>query len=189
MLFSFNLSKIVPQALLNLHINLGFYAPNINDTYFSSKIDQMLMGIGFVVPIRSSQVYLEYSGELFINNQDSVSFSENSNRITTGIKFLGPFKTLIDVAADIGLSKRSKLAEISVFHKDYPRWRVWVGIAYRFSFYKYFDKSAKLARQREEQERRKLERIKQRRRKATIEMQKMKEILKRKNKEKENNSE
>lgn len=189
MLLSFNFSKIIPQSLLKFHINFGYYDHNINDTYFSSKIDQMMIGAGFVIPVRSSQVYLEYSGELFINSQDTVSFSENSNRITAGVKFFGPFKTLLDVAADVGLSKRSKLAELSMFHKDYSRWRIWVGIGYRFSFYKYFDKSAKLEKQREEQERRKLEQIKSRRRKATIEMQKMKEILKKKNKEKENDSE
>ncbi len=189
MLFSFNLSKVIPQSLLKFHVNLGYYDHNINDAFFSSKIDQMLVGAGFVVPIRSYQIYLEYTGELFINNQDSMSYSENSNRITTGIKFLGPYKTLIDLAADVGLSKRSKLAGLSMFHKDYSRWRIWVGLGYRFSFYKYFDKSAKLAKQKEEQERRKLERIKNRRRKATIEMQQMKEILKKKNKEKENNSE
>ncbi|MBD3288758.1 hypothetical protein GF337_08155 [candidate division KSB1 bacterium] len=189
MLFSFNLSKLISQSLLKLHLNLGYYDHSINDTYFKSEIDQMLMGIGFVIPIRSSQIFMEYSGELFINKQDSVSFNENSNRITAGIKFLGPFNATIDLAADVSLSKRNKLAEISTFHKNYAKWRIWVGVAYRFSFYKYFDKSAKLARQREEQERRKLERIKNRRRKATIEMQKMREILKKKNRDKEKNME
>ena len=71
----------------------------------------------------------------------------------------------------------------SIFHKEYAKWRIWLGLTYRFSVYKYFDRSAKLANRKKEQELRKLERIKTRRKKATNDMKKMKEILKKKNPE------
>ena len=115
----------------------------------------------------------------------TITFNENSTRITSGFRFLGPKRFTIDLVADIGLNTRSSLTNTSIYHKEYSKWRLWFGITRHFSIYKYFDKSAKFERKRREEELRKLRKIEQRRKKATRDMEKMKEMLKRK-KEKEN---
>lgn len=181
-LFTFNFSKTTNIIPFKLIANIGYYDHNITDEFFTSKIDQMLFGLGINIPVRSQQFFIEYTGEIF-NNADSVNFNENSSRISTGTKILGPFGLILDVVADVGLSKRSSIAHSNLFHKDYSYWRVWLGVTYRFTLFKYFDKSEKLAKEKKEQEKKKLERIKKRRQKATSEMDEMKEILKKKNPE------
>lgn len=182
-LFTFNFSKTSSLFPFKIYSNIGYFDHDIHDTFFSSQVDQMLLGLGIKLPIRSTQVYFEYTGEIFINNMDSVAYNENSNRITSGIKLLGPWGSAIDIVGDISLTKRSPLSKSSIFHKEYTKWRFWVGLTYRFSLYKYFDKSAKLAKQKREQELKKLEKIKRKRKKASKDMDKMKEILKEKNPE------
>jgi len=180
-LFTFNFSKTTNIIPFKIMANFGYYDHDMTDDFFTSEIDQMLYGIGIHIPVRSQQFFLEYTGEIF--NSDSVNFNENSSRISAGTKLMGPWGLILDIAADAGLSKRGPLANKDIFHKNYSQWRVWLGLSYRFSLFKYFDKSEKLAKEKKEQEKKKLERIKKRRQKAASEMDEMKEILKKKNPE------
>ena len=179
-LLTFDLSNTLGSFPLKMYSNIGYFDHDISDIFFTSEVDQMLIGVGIKFPVRSTQFYLEYTGEIFVN-ADSVAYNENSNRITPGVKFLGPWGFSIDVVGDISLTKRNPQTDQDIFHKKYTKWRIWVGLTYRFSVYKYFDKNAKLAKKKKEQELKKLERIKNRRKKANKDMKKMKEILKKKN--------
>jgi hypothetical protein len=177
-LLNFDFSNMITSFPFKLMLNYGYIDHDIYDTYFTSKIDQMFVGTGMIFSIRSTQLYLEYTGEIFMNNADSVDYNVNSQRITTGTRFLGPWKIAIDLAGDFSLAKcPKKLLNKDIFHKEYANWRLWVGVTYRFSVYKYFDKSAKIAKKKQTEEIKKLERIETTRKKASEEMEKMKELL------------
>ncbi len=171
--------SIMPKFPLKFNFNLGYKDNDIYDQYFQSKIDQMFLGAGFKFSIRTVQFYTEYSGEIFFNNSDYVDFSQNSIRLTQGIRFLGPWSNTIDIAVDIGLTQYddSLTAIDPVFHKQYFDWKVRATLSHRFSVYKYFDKTAKLERQKREEELRKLEAIRKKREKVKEDLKKMKESL------------
>jgi len=182
-LFTIDFSNTASKLPFKIMTNIGYLDHNLSDTFLESDIDQLLFGIGTKFPLRSSQLYLEYSGELFINIMDSVVYNENSNRLTIGATFLGPRNLVFDVAGDISLTKRLPTPEHDLFHKKLTKWRLWVGVTYRFSVKKYFDRKAKLERRKQAEERRKLELIKEKRKNANEDMDKMRDILKQKEKE------
>ena len=176
-LFTFDFSKSGNHPPFKLMTNIGYMDNDLSDAFMDSDIDQLLFGAGMKFPIRSMQVYLEYSGELFIHVLDSVPFRENANRITLGSTFLGPKNLVFDVAGDIGLAKRLPTPEHGIYHKKLAKWRLWLGLTYRFSVGKYFDPQAKLEHKKQEEERRKLEMIKEKRKNANEEMDKLRDIL------------
>ena len=175
-LLSFDFLKIMPRHPFKLNFNIGYIDHDVTDTYFTSTIDQLFIGGGVKFSIRSFQFYTEYSGEIFFNNKD-LPFNRNLTRISQGIRFLGPWDNVIDVSFDIALAKHDSLENIDIFHKEYYKWQVRAGITHRFSVYKYFDKTARLKRMKEEEERRKLEAIKKRRQKVKEDIKKMKKSL------------
>lgn len=177
-LFTLDFSDAMQQAPIKLYANIGYVDHDFDDEYFVSEIDQMLISGGIKFPLRSTQFYIEYSGEIFINNKDSIAYNENTTRISAGARFLGPWSLTMDLAADIGLGKRAPLSDRNMYKKTYAEWRLWIGLTKRFSVYKYFDKRAKQAQKKREEELRKLQQIKEQRRKAEDEMKKMKDALK-----------
>ncbi|OQX96234.1 hypothetical protein B6I21_01415 [candidate division KSB1 bacterium 4572_119] len=181
-LLSLDFIKIMPSFPLKFNFNYGYIDHDIYDQYFTSKIDQMLIGAGFKFSIRSIQFFTEYSGEIFFNNPTEVEFNQNSQRVTQGIRFLGPWNNTIDVSFDYGLTQYDSLETDDIFHKEYYDWKVRIGVTHRFSVQKYFDKTAKLERMKEEEERRKLEAIKKKRQKVKEDIQKMKNSLEKKKK-------
>ena len=168
--------KMMPRHPLKINLNFGYMDHDVTDTYFTSEIDQLFIGAGFKFPIRSVQFYTEYSGEIFFNKKD-LPFSQNSSRISQGIRFLGPWDNVIDISFDFALTQYDSLKETDIFHKEYYKWQVRAGITHRFSVYKYFDKSAKLKRKKDEEERRKLEAIRRKREKVKQDLEKMKKSL------------
>jgi len=176
-LLTFDLVDIIPSYPLKLNLNIGYMDHSIYDKYFKSKIDQLLIGSGFKLSVRSVQVFLEYSGEIFFNNPGQVDFSQNSMRITPGVRFLGPWQNTIDLAFDFSLTSYDSLKKTDLFHKEYYDWKFTVGITHRFSVFKYFDKTAKLERKKRLEELRKLEEIKKKRERANQDLEKMKKIL------------
>lgn len=177
-LFTLDFSDASHRVPVKLHANIGYVDHDIEDEFFVSEADQMLFSAGIKFPVRSTQFFLEYSGEVFINNSDSIAFDENTSRISAGTRFLGPWGMTMDIAGDYGLNKRVPLSERNMYKKLYSKWRIWIGLTKRFSVYKYFDKRSKLARKKQEEELRKLKLIKEQRRKAEEEMKKMKDALK-----------
>ncbi|MBN2011583.1 hypothetical protein JW960_19790 [candidate division KSB1 bacterium] len=181
--------NVFASSPFKLIMNIGYLDHDISDDFFKSEIDQLLFGVGIKVPFHSNQIYLEYTGELFINNHsDSLGFNDNPTRVSLGMSFLGPKKLTMDIAGDVSLAKPIpwQQNDIGIFPKDVADWRVWFGATYRFSVYKYFDKSAKIAREKREQELRKLERIKKKRIRANRDIDKMRELLKKKKPEDDN---
>ncbi|NOZ62689.1 MAG: hypothetical protein GXO74_13540 [Calditrichaeota bacterium] len=175
-LLTFDFLKVMPRHPIKINLNVGYMDHDVTDTYFTSQIDQMFVGAGLKFSIRSLQFFTEYSSEVFFNNPD-LPYNQNSSRITQGLRFLGPWNNVIDVNFDIALTQYDSLKNTDIFHKEYYRWKVRVGITHRFSVYKYFDKSAKFQRMKEEEERRKLEAIKKKRQKVKQDLERMKKSL------------
>jgi len=184
-LFTFDLLDVFPSYPVKVDLNFGYMDHDIGDQFFISKYDQLLFGTGFKFSIRSIQVYAEYSGEIFFNNPGKIAFGQNSMRITPGIRFLGPWQNTFDIALDFSLTSYDSLKNKTPFHKEYFGWKATIGVTHHFSVYKYFDKTAKLERQKKMEELKKLETIRKKREKANEDLEKMKEILdKKKSKEK-----
>lgn len=180
-LFTFDFLDLVPLFPIRLDLNLGYMDHNIYDRYFKSRLDQLLLGTGLKFSIRSIQVYTEWSGEIFLNNRSQVDFGQNSMRITPGIRFLGPWHNTIDLAFDFSLTTYDSLKNLCPCHKEYFGWQATLSFTHRFSVYKYFDKTARLERQKRLEELRKLEEIRKKREKANQDMEKMKQLLDKKN--------
>lgn len=177
-LFTFDFLDIFPSYPIKLNLNLGYMDHSIYDKYFKSKIDQLMIGSGIKFSVRSVQVYLEYSGEIFFNNPGEVNFGQNSTRITPGVRFLGPWRNTIDLAFDFSLTSYDSLKNTDrSFHKEYFGWKFTVGVTHRFSVFKYFDKTAKLERKKRLEELKKLEEIRKKREKANQDLERMKKIL------------
>ena len=177
-LFTFDLLDAMPSLPTKINLNIGYLDHSIYDPYFQAKIDQLFIGTGVKFSIKSVQLFLEYSGEIFINNPSVVDFGQNSMRLTPGIRFMGPWQNTIDLAFDFSLTSYDSLKNSDYsFHKEYFGWKVTVGVTHRFSVYKYFDKTAKLEKKRQLEEERKLEEIRKKREKANQDLEKMKKIL------------
>jgi hypothetical protein len=183
-LATLDLINVMPSFPTKLDLNLGYIDHNIYDQYFNSKIDQLFFGAGVKTSIRSVQAYVEYSGEIFFNNPSQVDFKQNSIRITPGFRFMGPWRNTIDFAFDIALTSYDSLNNTTPFHKEYSKWRATIGITHHFSVFKYFDKTARLERQKQLEEMRKLEEIRKKRERANQDLDKMKDILEKKKTEK-----
>lgn len=181
-LLTFDFIEVMPTFPLKFNFNLGYMDHDIYDQYFTSPIDQMLFGVGVKFSIRSIQFFTEYSGEVFMNNRSQVEFNQNSTRLTQGMRFMGPWNNTIDISFDLGLTKYDSLKNMTPFHKEYYDWKVRLGLTHRFSVYKYFDKTAKLQRMKEEEERRKLEAIRKKREKVKEDLEQMKNSLEKKKK-------
>ena len=183
LLFTLDFSRYFVSVPFKFYQNVGYYDHNVKDIYFQSPIDQLLIGTGLKFSIRSTQYYVEYTGELFINNTDTIAFRDNATRITFGSKFIGPAGLTMDVAMDYSFATRRKFDgrwDFNTLKKDYADWRLWIGVTHRFSVYKYFDSSAKIAQHKREQELRKLEQIKRKRIRANRDIERMRELLEKK---------
>lgn len=177
-LLSLDFLPIMPNFPMKFNLNFGYLDHDIYDQYFSSKIDQLIIGTGLKYSIRSIQFYTEYSGEIFFNNPAHVAFNQNSMRITQGIRFLGPWNNTIHIAFDFAFTQYDSLENLDIFHKKYSDWRAMIGISHRFSVYKYFDKTAKLEKERRLRELRKLEAIRKKRQNVKQDLKKMQNELK-----------
>jgi hypothetical protein len=175
-LFTVDLAPSLPLFPIKFHTNVGYIDHSLNDSFFSAKIDQLFVGFGLKFPLRSTVLYSEVSGEFFINNSEQVKFSENSIRVTEGIRFLGPMGLVVDIGADIGVSSDPSFP-FNSFQKEYANWRVQIGVTYSHSFAEYFRKRDRLARQRRLEEEAKLRRIKEQRERAGEDLEKMKKAL------------
>lgn len=183
-LVTLDLLNVLPSFPVKLNVNFGYMDHNIYDAYFRAKYDQLLIGSGIKFSVRSLQIFTEYTAEVFFNVPQQVDFSQNSMRITPGIRFLGPWKNTIDVMFDFSLTKYDSLKNKDRFHKEYFNWKATIGMTRYFTVFKYFDKTARLERQKRMEELRRLEEIRKKREKADQDLNKMKNILEKNKSEK-----
>jgi len=182
-LSTISFANVMPLLPMKIHLNAGYLDHAFNDDFFTSKIDQALIGAAVVFPVRSFQLFTEFTGEIFINEPD-VQFAQNSMRVTQGFKFLGPKNVIFDLIFDFGLTNEDSLRNISeaniIKHplwKDYADWKVTFGATYHFSLKRFFEKDIDEAKKKELEEQRKLERIKNKREKAKSDLDSMKRAL------------
>lgn len=183
LLTTISFENVFPMLPMKMHLNFGYLDHNIGDQFFTSEIDQMLLGFGMVFPIRSFQMFTEYTNETFFNATE-LDFMQNSMRVTQGFKFLGPKNIIYDLVFDVGLTNEDSLKSVNLekspLLKDYADWKVTLGINYRFSLKRFFDRSEEQERERESEEQKKLNKIKAKRERASKDLKNMKEVLDRK---------
>ena len=132
-IITFDFTDSFPLFPLKAHVNFGYFDQNIKDELFNDNEDQFIIAAGIKFPIRSSILYTEYSAEVFASNPLVTSYSWNSQRITQGLKLLGPWNLILDFALDISLSKKPPNPD-AVFLKEYASWKVIFGVNYQLSF-------------------------------------------------------
>ncbi len=189
-IMTLDMTESFPLFPLKAHFNFGYMDHNLKDALFNDPEDQFFLGFGFKFPIRSTIVYTEYTAEVFANNPAITQFNQNSQRITQGLKFLGPRNLIFDIALDISLARKPENPD-QVFLKEYASWKFYVGINYQF----FFDRSERgfAARQRSRNgNAKKLELppdVNERRQRIQDELQKMeKTLIEEKEKAKKNKS-
>lgn len=129
-LMTVDMTDTFPLAPLKLYFNFGYMDHHVGDQLFANAEDQYLFGLGLKFPIRSIVFYTEYTGEIFVDNPVA-SRAENSTRISQGIKILGPWNLIVDLAGDWGLHKPAAQPANPFFQKDYADWKVILGLNYQ----------------------------------------------------------
>ena len=179
-LWNFDFKNTASAVPLKFSFNIGYMDHSWYDRYFSEKKDQLIGGFGFKFPIRSSILYSELSGELFINNTETVPMSYNSMRVTQGLRFVGPWDIVMDIAFDYGLNTKPTILEQSKhpeFIKRYADWKIVLGLSVRHTFFRVLTPEEKLIKQQKEEELRKMEAIRKKREKVSKELEEMREKL------------
>lgn len=172
-LISFDMTNSFPLFPLKFNINIGYKDNNIK-TFFSDELtDQLLLGAGFKIPIRSTIIYTEYTSEIFFNH-DAIAFRNNSMRITQGFKFLGPLNLIIDLAVDVGLSR--DINDPAQIVHEYADWKIVGGLTYQITTGRFSGKQTKISK-RKLKETEQLEETKSRREKTQKDLEKMRKKL------------
>jgi len=181
-LMTFDFRSSSAAIPLKLHLNLGYMDHDANDRYFADEKDQLLFSAGMKFPIRTMIIYSEFSGEFFMNNTEHVPISQNSSRFTQGLRFIGPWHLVCDIAADIGLSNFMGDGERrhDPYLKRYASWKVIFGVSYHTTLFRYLSKDEKFEKRRQRLEAEKRNRVRQEREKASKDLEKIKKELKKK---------
>lgn len=182
-LATFDFRKASAALPLKIHLNLGYRDHDASDRYFADKKDQLLFAMGLKFPIRTMILYSEFSGEIFINNTEHVPISYNSMRFTQGLRFIGLWHLICDIAGDIGLSQfdgGEGQENIDPYLKRYADWKITFGVTWHTTLFRYLTKEEKLERKRQKEETAKRERIRKEREKASKELEKIKKDLEQK---------
>jgi hypothetical protein len=161
---------------LQVHANLGYFDHNITTPFASERTDQLLLGLGIKLPIHPLILYTEYTGEIFFNN-DAVNFNDNSMRLTHGVKFIGPFKTIVDFGIDFGLSRNLNPPPDPRFVHEYADWKIFTGFSYQFNTRRVYGSIPKVTKHSSKKEETLLQEIKEKRGQAEEELEKMREEL------------
>ncbi len=125
------ISSLLVSAPLPFKVsaNLGYVDHDIGTFLQSRSTDQLLLGLGFKIPIRDIIFYTEYSAEIFHNNS-AINFSNNSMRLSHGVKLRTPYHTVLDLGFDIGFSQ--DLSRYPAPLHEYADWKVFSGLSYQF---------------------------------------------------------
>jgi len=123
---SLHLPGLIP---LKVNMNIGYLDHNVGTILPTKSTDQLILRLGFKIPVRAVIFYSEYSAEIFFNNS-AVSFRDNSMRLTHGFKFRMPLRLVLDVGADIGFSHDLKTYPPPLH--EYADWKLFGGLTYTF---------------------------------------------------------
>lgn len=171
-LITLDMTHTFPLFPLKLYTNIGYLDHDIS-TFFSNEVtDQLQLGFGFKMPVRSVILYSEYTGEIFLN-ASNVDFSNNSMRVTQGLKFVGPLNVIVDLAVDVGLSKDLNSFPVH----DYADWKFIAGLSYQFFSSKSRHRSNRISRKRQMQDAGKTNAVKSKRDKVEEDLDKLRKKL------------
>ncbi|MGH7496988.1 MAG: hypothetical protein ACREOO_31955 [bacterium] len=188
-LATIDMTQSFPLVPLKLYLNFGYLAHDLRGSLFASEKDQYVFGAGIKFPIRSFVLHTEYTGEVFVSN-DSVAFAEGSTRLTQGIKFLGPWDLIVDLAADLGLHKVAGTPVSAIYQKDYADWKLVLSLNYQFGGGREESGPVLASTKREDKRaQRQLDEIKTKRETAQRRLQDMEDVLKEKTDATENSEE
>ncbi|MBN1482662.1 hypothetical protein EH223_11765 [candidate division KSB1 bacterium] len=152
---SLNFRNAVSPLPLKVTFNIGYKSHNSSKKIFAGDVDQVMAGFGLKVPLKSSQLYTEVSGEIFYNNPD-VQLGQNSLRWSGGYKFLAARGIIFDVAADIELGgykpSNAEKQAIPRFYEDYADWKLILGMTYRWTLFKNWDKKTREIKEEQEKQ-------------------------------------
>lgn len=158
---------------VKITLNAGYRSHDIGKKIVAGETDQLIGGIGMKLAIRSVQIFTELTGEIFFNNP-AINLSQNSLRWSAGYKFLiGGI--IFDVGGDIELggykpSQRERNQKPR-FLEDYADWKIIIGMTYRWTLCKNWDKATKQAQTQEQIKEQESEEIRQQRQKVIDELQ------------------
>ncbi len=157
-----------------ISLNLGYRDMDWKDRYFSARNDQLLAGIGFKLPVKSSLIYWETTGEIFINQSDRISLRQNLIRMSPGVRFVGPGRLIFDVAADLRMGNYlpgDADARANPFLKEYAEWKIILGVTYRAQLFNRLAPEERAKSLFEEKERQKAEDIRKQREQINKELE------------------
>ncbi len=160
--------------------NLGYRDQDWGDRYFSADYDQLIAGLGFKFPIRSSLLYVETTGEIFLNQTDRLALRQNFIRFSSGLRFLGPKQLVCDIAADVRLGNyRPSAADIveNPFLKEYADWKVVFGLTHRFQLFDVPTPETRASTTRQAEERKKSEEIRKQREQVNRELEELRKKI------------
>lgn len=179
-LVSFNFQNAIKAIPLKLSANLGYKSHNAQNGFFSGVTDQIVGGFGFKIPFQTSLIYTEVTGEYFFNNND-VQFSHNFFRITQGYKFITRPGLVFDIAVDVEVGNYQpapeQLAHTPRVWEDYADWKIILGMTYRNTLIKSWDRRFREAQKKEQQEQEKREQLREKREKVIKELEDYKKQL------------
>ena len=163
---------------LKMSLNVGYNDINWADRYFGDEKDKLLLGLGFKFPVRSSLLYSEFTGEIFLNNTEKVAFSENLLRFTQGFRFLAPMDLVCDMAVDVALGgAKDAESERLPYVKDYADWKVTFGLTYRTSLFNPMTAEQKVEKEKKKVEQNKQDTIRGKREQAIKELEEMRKKI------------
>jgi len=174
-----NLKNAATQIPVKLTANIGYKSHNAAHSFFSGETDQLVGGVGLKFPVKSSQLYTEATGEIFVNNE-AVPFMKNSLRLTQGYKFITRNGLIFDIAADIRLGQKATEAEKQQtprYFADYADWKIIFGMTYRTTLFKKWDEKFQQSEIKRETERKDQEEIRKKREKVVNELEEYKKRL------------
>jgi hypothetical protein len=161
---------------VKLFANLGYRDQDWGDRYFSADHDQLLAGFGFKFPIRATLLYVETTGEIFINQADRMALRQNFLRFSSGLRFLGPKQLVFDVAADVRLGNyRPSAAERAEnpFLKEYADWKILFGITHRVQLFESATPDSRVRSTQRAEEQKKNEEIRKQREQVNQELEEL----------------
>ncbi|RME02149.1 MAG: hypothetical protein D6814_00135, partial [Calditrichaeota bacterium] len=135
---------------------------------------------------RSAILYTEYTAEVFANNPAVSRFSYNSQRLSQGLKLLGPWNLVFDLAIDFSLSKRPPTLD-HIFLKEYASWKVIFGVNYQLHLGRKQSRFANKSHARTKENEELPEEVNEKRKQIQEELKRMEKSLE-KEKKKENHS-
>lgn len=160
--------------------NIGYRDQDWGDRYFSADYDQLLFALGFKFPIRATLLYLETSGEVFVNQTDLLSLRQNLLRLSGGLRFLGPGQLVFDAAADIRLGNYTpSAAEMAVnpYLKRYADWKVLLGVTHRIHLFEPATEQDRARSERRAEEEKKNEEIRKQREQVNRELEELRKKI------------